>query len=37
MNTADMERELFIDVNIAITGDKDSLIFRKTDYSTSKI
>ena len=37
MNTADMERELFIDVNIAITGDKGSLIFRKTDYSTSKI
>jgi hypothetical protein len=37
MNTADMERELFIDVNIAITGDKVSLIFRKTDYSTSKI
>jgi hypothetical protein len=37
MKTADMERGLFIDVNIAITGDKGSLIFRKTDYGTSKM
>jgi hypothetical protein len=37
MKTADMERGLFIDVNIAITGDKGRLILRKRDYSTIKI